>query len=451
MDITSFLTALATIVVIDLVLAGDNAIVIALAARRLPAHLQKRAILWGTVGAIVVRSAMTVAVVWLLKLPGLLAVGGSLLVWIAWKLLLPEDDHADDHGAGATTFWGAMRTIVIADALMGLDNVLAVAGAAHGSYVLVVLGLLISVPVVVWGSTLVLKWVERYPAIVYAGSAVLCLTAVKMVQAEPLLRDMLSTTPMLAALLWLVIPAVLWLGFVRNHRQLESRIHARLAQQAERRQGAADGGALPAMALAPESGSAAALHEAPARPATAPKSEIHPPEGDDVMLKVLVPVDGAGNSLVAVRHAMAEYRRDRQIELHLLNVQPRLSRHISRWVPRSNRQGFYAEQAGSALAEARALLERAGVPCQVHWRVGDRAEAICTSAVELGVHHILMGTARKNSITRMLEDSTSHAVLERATVPVEIVTGAAVSRLERWGLPAGLGLGLGGLIWMALE
>jgi len=168
-------------------------------------------------------------------------------------------------------------------------------------------------------------------------------------------------------------------------------------------------------------------------------------------IKVLVPVDGAGNSLVAVRHAMAEYRRDHQLELHLLNVQPRLSRHISRWVPRRNRQDFYAEQASSALAQARALLDGAGIPCQVHWRVGERAREICASAGELGVHHIVMGTARKNSITRMLEDSTTHAVLERTPVPVEVVTGPAVSRLERWGLPAGLGLGLGGLVWMALD
>jgi YjbE family integral membrane protein len=424
MDLPTFLTALATIVVIDLVLAGDNAIVIALAARRLPPHLQKRAILWGTVGAIVVRSAMTAAVVWLLKLPGLMAVGGSLLVWIAWKLLLPDDDQGEAHGAGATTFWGAMRTIVIADALMGLDNVLAVAGAAHGSYVLVVLGLLISVPVVVWGSTLVLKWVERYPGVVYAGSAVLCLTAVKMVLAEPLLRETFANMPVLAALLWLVIPVVLWLGFVRNHRQLESRIHARLTALAELRAAAP-----PPVPLFP-------THNA----------------GDPAMsIKVLVPVDGAGNSLVAVRHAMAEYRRDHQLELHLLNVQPRLSRHISRWVPRCNRQDFYAEQASSALAQARALLDGAGIPCQVHWRVGERAREICASASELGVHHIVMGTARKNSITRMLEDSTTHAVLERTPVPVEVVTGPAVSRLERWGLPAGLGLGLGGLVWMALD
>jgi YjbE family integral membrane protein len=174
---SEFLSALLAIVVIDLVLAGDNAIVIALAARNLPAHLQKKAIVWGTVGAIVVRSLMTVAVVWLLKIPGLMLAGGALLVWIAYKLLTDDGGGDENHGAVSTTFLGAMKTIVIADAVMGLDNVLAVAGAAQGSYLLVVLGLLISIPIVIWGSTLILKWVERFPAIVFLGAAVLAWTA----------------------------------------------------------------------------------------------------------------------------------------------------------------------------------------------------------------------------------------------------------------------------------
>jgi YjbE family integral membrane protein len=423
MDPTAFLTALATIVVIDLVLAGDNAIVIALAARNLPAHLQKRAILWGTAGAIVVRSAMTAAVVWLLQIPGLLAAGGLLLLWIAYKLLLPEDDGGEAHGPAATTFWGAMRTIVIADAVMGLDNVLAVAGAAHGSYLLVVLGLLISVPIVVWGSTLVLKLVERHPGIVYIGAGVLCFTAAKMVIGEPLLKPWLESYPVIAALAYLAIPAVLWAGFVRNHRTLASRIHARLTEFEARR---------------PRAASSASPSESPT------------PAGDLTMLNVLVPVDGRGNSLAAVNHAIGEYKRHHELAIHLLNVQPRLSAHVARWVDRRQRDAHHAEQAGAALKAARDLLAQAGVPHQTHWRVGARAEEICRAAADLGVHHIVMGTARKNSLTRMLEDSTTDAVLARTPVPVEVVTGAQVSRLERWGVPAGV-LSLGGLMWLAAD
>jgi YjbE family integral membrane protein len=183
---TPWWSALMAIILIDLVLAGDNAIVIALAARNLPQHLQKKAILWGTVGAIAVRSAMTLVVVWLLKIPGLMLVGGLALLWVAYQLLADhgQSDHANPV---ASTFWGAMKTIIVADALMGIDNVLGVAGAAHGAFELVILGLLISVPIVVLGSSIVLKLVERFPSIIRIGAAVLALTAAKMVVSEPLL------------------------------------------------------------------------------------------------------------------------------------------------------------------------------------------------------------------------------------------------------------------------
>lgn len=184
----AWLSALLAIVLIDLVLAGDNAIVIALAARSLPRHLRKRAIVWGTVGAVAVRASMTIGVVWLLRIPGLMFVGGVGLVWIAYKLLLPGESHDGIHPR-ASTFWSAMKTIVVADALMGIDNVLGVAGAAHGSIDLVIIGLLVSVPIVVWGSTFVLRLVDRFPIIIYAGAAVLAYTAARMIVSEPLLDD----------------------------------------------------------------------------------------------------------------------------------------------------------------------------------------------------------------------------------------------------------------------
>ncbi len=190
-------SALLAIILIDLVLAGDNAIVIALAARSLPAHLQKKAIVWGTVGAIGVRSVMTVGVVWLLKIPGLMLVGGLGLVWIAYKLL--ADQEGDEHqGPAASTFWGAMKTIIVADALMGVDNVLGVAGAAHGSFDLVVIGLLVSVPIVVFGSSVVLKLVDRFPVIIQLGSAVLAFTAAKMIVNEPLLDGVFDADGLLS-------------------------------------------------------------------------------------------------------------------------------------------------------------------------------------------------------------------------------------------------------------
>jgi YjbE family integral membrane protein len=182
---SAWFSALASIVLIDLVLAGDNAIVIGLAARNVPKHLQQRVVMWGTVGAIVVRALLTGVVVWLLKIPGFLLVGGLALVYIGWKLT-KEDDGGHRIEAKAS-FRGAVQTIIVADAVMGVDNVLAVGGAAHGSWLLVIIGLLISVPIVVWGSTLVLRWVERFPAILWLGAAVLGWTAAKMIGSEPLL------------------------------------------------------------------------------------------------------------------------------------------------------------------------------------------------------------------------------------------------------------------------
>ena len=216
-------SALLAIILIDLVLAGDNAIVIALAARNLPPELKKKAIVWGTVGAIVVRSVMTVGVVWLLKIPGLMLVGGLGLVWIAYQLLADQGGE-EDHGPMANTFWGAMKTIIVADALMGVDNVLGVAGAANGSFDLVVIGLLISIPIVVLGSKLVLRLVEKWPVIIHLGAAVLAFTAAQMIINEKLLDPIFDggeTINQLArgATYVLAIAGVLGLGWWATKRQ----------------------------------------------------------------------------------------------------------------------------------------------------------------------------------------------------------------------------------------
>ena len=201
---SEFFSALAAIVLLDLVLAGDNAIVIGLAARNVPAEMRRRVILWGTAGAIIVRALLTLVVVWLLKIPGFLLAGGIALVWIAWKLGM------DEGGAGQqitpqSSVRGAIRTIVIADAVMGVDNVLAIGGAAHGSMLLVVIGLVISIPIVVWGSQLILKMVDRYPVIVVIGAAVLGWTAAKMIASEPLVQAWFEPHAWARALLYALV------------------------------------------------------------------------------------------------------------------------------------------------------------------------------------------------------------------------------------------------------
>jgi len=216
-------SALASIIVIDLVLAGDNAIVIGLAARNVPTDKQRVVVLWGTVGAIVVRVLLTSVVVWLLKIPGFLTVGGLALIYVAWKLTHGDDDHGPQVAA-RTSVRGAIQTIVIADAVMGVDNVLAVGGAAHGSLWLVIIGLAISVPIVVWGSTLVLKWVVRFPQIMWFGAAVLGWTAAKMIASEPLLAGWLIAHPHFITALEVVVvcglvAAPAWRWLPHRHRE----------------------------------------------------------------------------------------------------------------------------------------------------------------------------------------------------------------------------------------
>ena len=422
---TEFFYALAAIVVIDLVLAGDNAIVIALAARTLPQHLQKKAIIWGALGAIVVRSTMTILVVWLLNIPGLLLAGGAMLVWIAYRLLLPDADTGDAGSpdtkvGGAATFMGAIKTIVVADMVMGLDNVLAVAGAAHGSFLLVVLGLLVSVPIVIWGSTLLLKFIERYPGFVYLGAGVLAATAVKMMTAEPFLKEFFAAYKITVPLLYAVtVGSVLWAGFVANHRRLESRISAHLARLSQQH-------------IAGEPASVSM-------------------KGENAMLNILVPVDNSINSKRAVQHVIGAYRKDPGLEVHLLNVQPPFSRHIARFVATKSRADYHREESEKVLSPLKKMFDGAGVTCTTHSAVGNKAKAITGAASHLHCDRIVMSTARKNSLTRMVEDSTTNGVLELTSVPIELVAGDAVSKLERFGIPAGLGAALGLLLFAAAD
>ena len=184
------LWALAAIILIDVVLGGENALVIAMAAKKLPEDMRKKAMLWGTIGAVAVRFACVAALTYLLMIPGLRLIGGLALIYIAWKLTSNEQDHSNVKTA--TTFWGAMATIVWADAVMGLDNALAIAGAAGGNWWLIIFGLLVSVPIILYGSTLVAKVMDRYPDSIFVGAFVLYVVAVKMIVHEPFIDNHLD-------------------------------------------------------------------------------------------------------------------------------------------------------------------------------------------------------------------------------------------------------------------
>lgn len=202
-----FWTALFSIVVLDLVLAGDNAVVIAMAAHRLPAELKKKAIFVGTAGAVIIRIIMTLLAVYLLSIPYLQALGGLLLLPIAIKLLAPaKKGHVEE----ANSFAEAVKTIIVADAAMGIDNVLGVAGSARGSFLLVVIGLVISVPIVVGSSQLIGKLLDNWPVLIYLGAGILGWTGGSMLIQDgrigPVIVELLGSTASI------IIPAILAVG-----------------------------------------------------------------------------------------------------------------------------------------------------------------------------------------------------------------------------------------------
>lgn len=219
-----FWIGLGQIILVNIVLSGDNAVVIALAARSLPAHQQRKAVFWGSGAAVVMRIVLTIVAVEILKLAYLKLVGAALLIWIAVQLLLPEEEDGE-HVATSSSLISAIRTILIADLVMSLDNVIAVAAAAKGSLTLLVIGLALSIPLVIFGSTLLLKLMDRFPIIVTVGAGLLGWVAGEMAVTDPAVGSWVDAS---AAWLHYAAPAVGAAGVIGIGHWL-----ARRAQRAE--------------------------------------------------------------------------------------------------------------------------------------------------------------------------------------------------------------------------
>ncbi len=184
---------------IDILLGGDNAVVIALACRKLPAHQRTQGILWGTAGAIVLRVVLIAFALTLLQVPFLKLVGAALLLWIGVKLMVP-DEEGHSNIQGSDKLWAAVKTVIVADLVMSVDNVIAIAGAATGAgsqhqMPLVIFGLLVSIPIIIWGSQMVLKLMDRFPLIITAGAMLLGWIAGTMALSDPAVKDYLPQTP----------------------------------------------------------------------------------------------------------------------------------------------------------------------------------------------------------------------------------------------------------------
>ena len=221
-----FWLAVGQIIMIDILLGGDNAVVIALACRQLPLHLRLKGVLWGTAGAIVLRVILIAFALTLLQVPFLKLVGAALLLWIGVKLLQPQDESGHADIQASDKLWSAVKTVIIADLVMSIDNVIAIAGAATGAgsqhqLPLVIFGLLVSVPIIIWGSQLVLKLMDRFPLIITVGGMLLGWIAGTMALSDPAVQNYLPQTLAWRYGFGLVGAIGVWLvgAALKKHRQ----------------------------------------------------------------------------------------------------------------------------------------------------------------------------------------------------------------------------------------
>jgi YjbE family integral membrane protein len=368
------------------VLSGDNAVVIALAARSLPAKQQKQAVLGGSGAAVVMRIVLTIVAVELLRLPYLKLIGAALLLWIGIQLLLPEEEEADGHAAANAGMIAAIRTILIADLVMSLDNVIAVAAAAKGSLTLLILGLLISIPLVIFGSTLLMRFMERWPVIITIGGGLLGWVAGEMAITDPAVKDWVDAN---AGWMHYAMPALGTIVVIAMGKWLASRS---AETEAER----------PMVDLAAASDQHAQAAAAPAG------------------MRVLLAADDSEKSRHAVARFIEQLGRYRQpVAVDLLNVQAPVSRDVSTFVDEDALKGLHHEQGMQQLEAARALLEKANVPCVVHIGVGDLAHVVAHYANTLKSSEVFM-TETARSEGAQLGDVVS-ALAPHVTVPISIV------------------------------
>jgi YjbE family integral membrane protein len=385
----AFWISVGQIILIDILLGGDNAVVIALACRRLPPDMRRKGILWGVVGAVAARIVLIFFALQLLELPFVKAVGAVLLLWIGVKLMLP--DEGDSHGKidGGTTLWSAVRTVIVADVVMSLDNVIAVSAAADGHLGLVVFGILVSVPIIVWGSSLVLRLIDRFPLVITLGAALLGWIAGGMLLSDIAWKGWAAAQPG-----WLPRAASL------AGALLVVAIGTLLARRARARHASAEAAVAPV-------GASAAQAAAAARPSAA---------------RVLVPVDLGSPVESIARHLQHEHADHPLLEVELLNVQiPVDSGHARMFVSADDRANYCADESRRALEPVQAALDAAGVPYQSRQEIGHVVPTILRRAREFGAHRIVMGRHGRSDLADRVLGSIASAVSNQSDVPVTLV------------------------------
>ncbi|RZL88687.1 MAG: hypothetical protein EOP82_22180 [Variovorax sp.] len=377
-----FWIALLQIIGVNIVLSGDNAVVIALAARGLPIEQQKRAIVWGSGAAVVMRIGLTIIAVELLRLPYLKLIGAALLLWIAIQLLIPEDE-GDGHGGGGTSLAAAIKTILLADLVMSLDNVIAVAAAAKGNTVLLVVGLAISIPLVVFASRLLLTLMDRFPIIITLGAALLGWVAGDMAVTDPIDKPWVDLN---AAFLHWGAPAACAIAVVVVGKWLAAR-------------------------------------KAPPMPEAARVPAVRAADSP-VLQRVLLAADGSEGASHAAQWVVGlrgDLREGAKLDVHLLNVQRPVSGDVSRFVATGTLEDYHRERSEMALAPTRALLDAAGLNYKNHHRVGDPGAVIAEVAQAEACDMIVMGARGIGTHTGALLGSVARSTTEHSAVPVTLV------------------------------
>jgi YjbE family integral membrane protein len=387
-----FWVAVLQIIAIDIVLGGDNAVVIALACRRLPERQRNLGIMWGVAGAIALRVVLIFFALSLLAIPFLKVVGAVLLLWIGIKMLQPEAEGDGGHAVDAsTTLLGAIKTVIVADAVMSLDNVIAIAGAAKGSLGLVVFGLVVSVPIIVWGSKLVMRLMDRFPSVVVLGGMLLGWIA----------GDMTVTDVALKAWMQANVPGSAWVGpiigavfVVAVGKWLAARALAKRPALVELGERVAAAGAAPGPAVA------------------------------SLVNRILLPVDASDSAARAVEYVIAMRRHHpapEAMDIHLLNVQRGVSGEVSSFLAKASLQDYHRENSISALARARKMLDDAGAKYSTHMLVGKPWEVISEYANANHCDQIVMGTRGMGSYSGALLGSVAQGVAQHSVVPVLLV------------------------------
>ncbi len=389
MDLTSpdFWISVGQIILIDILLGGDNAVVIALACRKLPPEQRKQGIFWGVVGAVAARIVLIFFAVKLLEMPFLKIVGALLLLWIGVKLMLPEDEDGHGNLEGGTTVWSAVRTVIIADVVMSLDNVIAVAAAADGHMGLVVFGILVSVPIIVWGSKFVLMLIDKFPLVVTFGAALLGWIAGDMLFGDVALKGWVAGLPGWAPKAAAVAGALFVVGL--------GMLLTRMRRKAP----------LPAPTAA-----AVAVAAAAATP----------------MRRVLVATDGSPTAALALEQALrlrGQLRDGERVELQLINVQRPVSGNVASFATAASIEDYHHEHADEAMAPARKRLTEAGVNAKEYQRVGDPGRTIAEVAAAEACDLIVMGARGLGAHTAALLGSVASSTLEHSNVPVMVVRG----------------------------